>query len=135
MRTTRAALPRFLVVGGATAVASALAIAGLVELVRLDPIVAAAIVALAANLVGFVLNRRWSFIALHEHPLPQLLRYLCISLVAFVTSVALFAFLTRSTGMHYLIASLLVSALFAAGNFLAHLHWSFAERGSPHRSA
>jgi len=135
MRATRAALPRFLLVGGTTAATSALAIAGLVEIARLDSVVAAAIVALAANIVGFVLNRRWSFLATHAHPLPQLLRYLCVSLAAFVTSVALFAVLTESAGLHYVIASLLVSALFAAANFLAHLHWSFAERDPRHRSA
>ena len=135
MRPTRGALPRFLAVGGATALASALAISGLVEVGRLDPIVAAAVVALAANVVGFVLNRKWSFLASHEHPLPQLLRYLCVSLAVFVTSVALFALLTNGASMHYVIASLVVSALFAVPNFIAHLHWSFAERDPRHRSA
>jgi putative flippase GtrA len=135
MRPAQGAFPRFLVVGGATALASAIAIAGLVEGALLDPIVAAAVVALAANLAGFVLNRRWSFLAAHEHPLPQLLRYFCVSVAAFVTSVALFALLTKGAGMHYVIASLVVSAVFAATNFLAHLHWSFAEREPRQRSA
>ena len=135
MRPARGAIPRFLLVGGATAALSALAIAVLVEGARLNPVVAASVVALGANLVGFVLNRKWSFLAFHERPLPQLMRYLCVSLVAFVTSVALFAFLTQRAGLHYVIASLVVSALFAAANFLAHLHWSFAERDPRHRSA
>ena len=135
MRTAAAALPRFLVVGAGTAAASALAIGALVQGMAMTPIAAAAIVAIAGNVVGFVLNRKWSFLAAHEHPLRQLLRYLTVATVAVVTSVALFALLTEALGLHYLLASLVVSALFAAANFLAHFHWSFAERRPGRRLA
>ncbi len=52
-----------------------------------------------------------------------------------LASVALFAFFTRTIGMHYLVASLAVSGVFAVTNFLAHFHWSFAPRRGPGRSA
>ena len=125
MRTAGAALPRFLVVGAGTAVASASAIALLVR-AGVTPVAAATIVAIAGNVAGFVLNRKWSFLASHERPLPQFVRYFVVASVAVVTSIALFSLLTELAGVHYVLASLIVSAFFAMANFLAHFYWSFA---------
>ena len=126
MRTPLAALGRFLVVGGTTAAASAFAIHVLVNAVGFRPIVSAAIVAVAGNVIGFVANRRWSFLASQGKPVPQFVRYVTVATAATLASVALFALLTDFAGMHYLLASLCVSGAFAVTNFLAHFHWSFA---------
>jgi putative flippase GtrA len=126
LRTARAAFARFVVVGGGTAAASALAIFALVRATGCDPVAAAAIVAVAGNLIGFVANRQWSFLAAHAHPLPQFVRYATVATASTLASVALFAVLTNFVGMHYLLASLCVSGIFAVTNFLAHFHWSFA---------
>jgi putative flippase GtrA len=128
MRTQPAALWRFLIVGGGVAVASALAIMILVRVAGLGPIVAASIVAIAGNVIGFVANRQWSFLAAQEHPLSQFLRYFAVAVSATIGSVALFAILTEWVGLHYLVASVCVSATFAITNFIAHFHWSFRPR-------
>lgn len=126
MRTARAAFARFLVVGGGTAATSALAILMLVRGTGCDPVLAATIVAIGGNLVGFVANRQWSFLAAHARLLPQVLRYATVTVAATASSVGLFASLTNVAGMHYLLASLCVSGVFAIVNFVAHFHWSFA---------
>jgi putative flippase GtrA len=128
MRTQSSAFWRFLVVGGAVASVSALAIMVLVRLAGLGPIAAASMVAIAGNVIGFVANRRWSFLAAHDRPLLQFLRYLAITVCAAIGSVVLFAALTEWAGLHYLVASLCVSATFAVPNFIAHYHWSFRTR-------
>ena len=135
MRSKPAAFGRFLVVGGGIALASALALYAIVAATGWDPIVAAAIVAVAGNVIGFVANRQWSFLASHAHPLPQFLRYATVAVAATVASVALFALFTRTLGMHYLVASLAVSGVFAVTNFIAHFHWSFAPQRKPDPSA
>ncbi|MCL4760433.1 MAG: GtrA family protein [Burkholderiales bacterium] len=126
MRTRGAALARYVAVGGAIASASAVGIAALVQALDLAPVAAAAVIAVIGNVLGFVVNREWSFLATHEHPVRQFLRYSSVSLVAVLASVALFAVLTDVAGLHYAVASFVVSAVFAATNFLAHFHWSFA---------
>lgn len=134
MRAKREALPRFLVVGGATAVASALAIHLLVRYANLEAIAGAAIVAIAGNAIGFVANRQWSFLASHAHPWAQFLRYMAVAASATLASVGLFALLTDFAGLHYVVASLCVSTVFAVTNFVAHFHWSFTA-GSTDTSA
>lgn len=126
MRSKREAFPRFVLVGTITASLSTLGVVALVELLHLQPLTSAVIVAVVGNLWGFCANRQWSFAALHGDPLRQLARYALVSLAAVLASVALFGLLTNLLGMHYVIASLVVSACFAVLNFIAHFHWSFA---------
>ncbi len=132
MRTKRAAFCRFLVVGGMTAIGSAAAMFGLVDGLGLDVIAAAVIVAVVGNAWGFAANRQWSFQAVDGSAIVQCIRYMTVSLGAIGISVGLFALLTRM-GMHYFLASLAVSALFAVVNFFAHLYWSFASERSDRR--
>ena len=133
MRTKGAAFSRFLVVGGMTAIVSAAAMFALVDGLGFDAIAAAAIVAVAGNIWGFVANRQWSFQATDGPAVVQCIRYMAVSLAAIGISVGLFVLLTE-IGMHYFLASLSVSALFAIANFLAHFYWSFASEQAGRRS-
>ena len=126
MRSSREALPRFVLVGATTAALSALGVFALVDLLGVRPLAAAAMVAVIGNLWGFHANRRWSFLAAQGKLLRQLVRYAMVSFVAVLASVCLFGLLTELGGVHYILASLAVSALFAVTNFIAHFHWSFA---------
>lgn len=134
MRPRRAAFPRFVVVGAITAIASMLGVWALVELLGIRPLVAAGIVAIVGNLWGFCANRQWSFRATHDAPARQLGRYAAVALGTVLSSVVLFGLFTDLLGVHYLAASLVVSGLFAIVNFLAHFHWSFAQRKTPNTS-
>ena len=131
MRDKHRALARFLAVGAVTAAASALGIVALVRYARIAPLPAAAIVAVVGNLWGFVVNRQWSFLVTRGNPWLQLVRYLAVAAAATCASVALFAVLHRSAGMHYVLASIVVSVTFALANFLAHFHWSFRDASLP----
>ena len=135
MRTRGASLVRYLVVGSAIAGASAIGIVILATALGFHPVVAAATIGVLGNLVGFVANREWSFLATHDRPLRQLLRYSAVSLAAILASVGLFAMLTEVAGLHYVLASVCVSAVFGATNFFAHYHWSFAERAPAGRGS
>ena len=134
MRSRDAAFVRFVVVGSVTALGSAFAMLMLVEKLGMHPIAAAAVVAVAGNAWGFVMNRRWSFQATDGAAVSQFLRYMAVALFATIASIAMFAGFT-ALGLHYLVASLAVSAGFAICNFLAHFHWSFATRRSDRHSA
>lgn len=125
MRTRRAAFWRFLILGGALAALSAFALVGLVGYFGFEHVTAAWIVAIVGNVIGFVGNRQWSFLAHHERPFGQALRYLAVAVVGTVSSVGLFALLTDGLSIHYVVASFVVSAVFAVLNFFFHSHWSF----------
>jgi putative flippase GtrA len=133
MRTKAGSFVRFLVVGGGTALACAASVMTLVDGFHLSPVASAAIVAVAGNIVGFIANRHWSFEATRGSAFTQAMRYLVVATTAVITSVAIFAILT-DFGLHYVVASLSVSAFFAVVNFLAHFHWSFAHEPSDRRS-
>ena len=133
VRPKHAAFGRFLVVGGGIAAASALAIAAIVAATGWDPIVAAAIVAVAGNVIGFVATGT---------ELPRLARPSAAAVPSLrhggcgghAREHRAFAFFTRTIGMHYLVASLAVSGVFAVTNS-SRTSWSFAPRRGPGRSA
>ncbi len=120
-----AAFTRFLIVGGSSAVLSAMGLHALIHYLEMPFRPATLAVAVIGNCYGFVLNRQWTFMQTQEHPLLQMVRYTVVTLVAILLSVGLMTWLVEFLGLHYVAASLLTSAIFAVFNFLAHLNWTF----------
>jgi putative flippase GtrA len=80
------------------------------------------------NAVGFALSRTWTFRATHDAVAPQAARYLCIQGMSLLLNLCLMWLLVRIWGVDAVIASLLISVLFAIGNFLAQKNWAFRRR-------
>jgi putative flippase GtrA len=79
----------------------------------------------AVNAVGFALGRIWIFRATHEAAAPQAARYLLIQGLSLTLNLSLMWLLVRICGANSVAASLLISVLFAIGNFLAQRNWAF----------
>lgn len=79
----------------------------------------------AVNAVGFALSRIWTFRATHAAAAPQAARYLLIQGLNLPLNMSLMWLLVRICGADSVTASLLISILFAIGNFLAQRNWAF----------
>ena len=74
----------------------------LVEIGRLDPVIASVIGFVAALLISFVLNRQWTF-ASRAAVTTSLARYMAVSVFGFLLNVAIMAAVTKWLGLSYLI--------------------------------
>lgn len=83
---------------------------------------------LAVNAVGFALSRIWTFHATHGAAAPQATRYLLIQAFNLPLNISLMWLLVRVCAIDAVPASLLISILFAIGNFLAQRNWAFRRR-------
>lgn len=88
---------------------------------------AVVISALVCGVVGFALNRVWTFEARGDF-WPQLGRYLVVNAGAFALNIALTALLVSGLGVPVLLASSGLAIALAALNFVLHGKWSFKTR-------
>jgi len=96
----------------------------LVEIGRLDPVIASVIGFVAALLISFVLNRQWTF-ASRAAVTTSLARYLAVSGFGFLLNVAIMAAVTKWLGLSYLIGLALVVLIIPAVNFTLNARWTF----------
>lgn len=116
---------RFLVVG-ATAVGGNVALfAMLVGVLGWGYLVATVAVFVIGNAVAFVLNRSWVF-GSHRSVIPSLARYYGVMATSLGLNLILMHLLVENIGFHYLVASVLVSAIMAGANFVAHDRFTFS---------
>ena len=80
------------------------------------------------NGVGFALSRIWTFRATQQAAAPQAARYLLIQALSLLLNLSLMWLLVRVWGVDAVAASLLISVLFAIGNFIAQRNWAFRRR-------
>ena len=118
--------PQFFRYAGAGAVGTALHYAvliGLVQLVRLDAIVASTAGAIVGAFVNYALNHRYTFASeeSHRRALPRfaLIAAAGIALNAFVMATLAVA------GPHYLIAQVAATGAVLAAGYLANRAWTF----------
>ncbi|MFL6753812.1 MAG: glycosyltransferase [Sphingomicrobium sp.] len=121
---------RFGVVGSLNVVFNTMCIILLTELLSIHYIVSYLIVFSAATLIGFFLNRRWSFGIDHGAARKDLLRYVSFTIVTLLVGLAGIRVLDGLCG-NYGIAVALVSAALAPINFFVHRTWSFGQNFRP----
>jgi len=93
---------------------------------------------LVVNLVGLLLNRRWTFESTRNPFWAEAMRYWSANALSALAVLASTALLVEVLHVHYLLANVLIAVLFMIGNFVLHLRWTFrararsssAERGS-----
>lgn len=116
---------------GLTCVALTLALFDLlVDHLGWNYLLVTALVFFVVNGVGFALSRIWTFRAAQESPAPQAARYLFIQGLNLPLNMSLMWLLVRVCGVGAVAASLLISILFAIGNYLAQRNWAFRRRVS-----
>lgn len=95
----------------------------------LNYLLATVIVFLIGNLVGFSLNRRFTFTAKSAggHRRGQMIRWYAVMGLSLLLNLGLMAALISGAGLSYLLASPIVSVIFALGNFVAHDRFTFAQ--------
>ena len=95
----------------------------------LNYLLATVIVFLIGNLVGFSLNRRFTFTAKSAagHRRSQMIRWYAVMGLSLLLNLVLMAVLISGAGLSYLLASPIVSVVFALGNFVAHDRFTFAQ--------
>ena len=87
-----------------------------------------AISLLIVNLIGWALNRVWTFQSAARETKKEFARYLAVNIAGFGITLILMALLVSAFGMNYLVASVIVAALMMLANFAVHRSWSFRHR-------
>jgi putative flippase GtrA len=119
--------PQFLRYAGAGAIGTLLHYAlliGLVQLARLDAVVASTLGAVAGALTNYVLNHRYTFGSdrAHRHALP---RFALIAASGIALNALLMAAVLAVAGPHYLIAQIIATGAVLALGYLANRAWTF----------
>ena len=115
------------VVVGATAVGANLALYALfVGIMGWNYLAATVVIFFLVTGGAFIFNRGWVFG--HEGAVaPSLGRYYVITAISLALNLILMRVLVETIGLHYLVASLANSLLFAGANFAAHTRITFGE--------
>ncbi|MCZ8321504.1 MAG: GtrA family protein [Novosphingobium sp.] len=117
-------IARFLTVGLASAAASTLIIVGFTETLGISYLLSALMTFVLVNLIGFLLNRGWSFRTDGRMHIAELLRYYFICLLTLGLGLALSEGMV-GLGLPYYIAVFLGAVLVAPVNYIAHRLFSF----------
>lgn len=123
-----AAFMRFGLVGGLCFGAGMLGVWLLTEGLGWHYLVSTVLAMLGANVLGWLLNRSWTYELRQRRSLSEFVRYASVNLFAAALSLALLALLVSGAGLHYLAACALVALAMAALNFQLHGRWSLKAR-------
>jgi len=121
-------LVRFGAVGGAGFVVNLAVYALFVHPIGVDYHVAAVAAWLVAVMNNFVLNRHWTFDARDERAHTQAVRFMVVSLLAFVVNLLLLTLFVESAGMAKVPAQALAVAASMPFNFLGNKLWTFRSK-------
>ncbi len=118
---------RFCLTGLLAVVLNNLIIVGLTEILEIHYLWSIIICFFLTTLVGFILNRRWSFRVASRTRQRELRRYAAVTLIGIGTALGgTWGFV--QLGVPYYIATLGIAAVLAPINFLLHRVWSFGLR-------
>ena len=122
-----ARLLRFALVGGATSVAFALAVAALVDAAAVSPAIAAALAYLGLLPVNYVGHRRatWRSQAPRR---PEVIRFLCVHGLTMATCTVVMAAVTGPMGQPHWAGSLVIVVFAPVMNFALFDRWVFRSR-------
>jgi putative flippase GtrA len=119
--------PQFLRYAGAGAIGTALHYAvliSLVQLARVDAVVASTAGAVGGALVNYALNHRFTFASKkpHAHALP---RFALVAAGGVLLNAVVMAGMLHVAGPHYLVAQVVATGAVLAMGFLANRAWTF----------
>ena len=121
-----ATMLRFVVVGGLCVVLNLGVLYVGAGLLALNYLVSVTIAFAVVNWIGFLLNKHFAFRDRQPQIVAQAIRYYGLLGASLAANLMLMTLLVDGLGLNYLVASLFVSVLFAALNFLGHLRITFA---------
>jgi len=119
---------RFALVGGTCYCAGILFLYLGTEKLGLHYLVSMAIALVLVNILGWLLNRTWTFSPSGSSPLLEFSRYFLANISGFFLTMLFMGILVSWLGVNYLLASALIAAVMMFVNFFVHRHWSFAGR-------
>ena len=119
-------LIRFVMVGELCIVTNLAVLYGGTSLLGWHYLVSMALSIVVANTLGWLLNRLWTFCESGRPWWVEYSRYLSVSFSSTLISLALMVLCVSVMGLHYLLASAIISVLMLIFNFIAHRDWSFA---------
>jgi putative flippase GtrA len=119
---------KYAIVGGANTAIDTLIYAALV-LAGTGYVGAKAFAAAVATVVGYQLNRRWTF-RVGRLRQPGFLKYCLVQSLGFVTNLAVLVLLVELAGLPALPAQLVALPTIAAVTFVGNKHWTFRTRAS-----
>ena len=122
---------RFLAVGGGSALLNLALLWMLVDLLGVPYLVACAISFFALNGLGYLLNKSITFRRGRAVRWHELWRYFAVMAASLAANLALMALLVGVWRVPYLMASVVVTIVLAAVNFVAHRGVTFADRAPP----
>ncbi len=118
---------RFLLVGAVMTVCNIVLLWLLIDLLGMPLLAACTLSFFVLNLLGYLVNKGFTF-RLPVHPeWRELLRYYSVMAVSLAINLALMALLVTRWNWHYLIASVVVTILLAAFNYLGHAGFTFPD--------
>lgn len=127
------ALMRFAVVGTLCFGVGIASLYVLTEFARVHYLLSMSIALVIVNLLGWALNRMWTFESSAPEKRQEFARYFAANLAGFGITLILMALLVSGFGVNYLLASMIVAALMMLTNFVVHKNWSFRHRDESHR--
>jgi putative flippase GtrA len=122
-------LVRYLVIGGLAVGLNLVLFWLLVGLFGWPYLNATVVVFIAGNLFGYAANRRFTFESLASRG-PELARWYLVMGISLAANLAAMAALVDGLGLHYLVASVVLSIAFALVNFAAHDQFTFRGRAA-----
>ncbi len=127
----RRTLPRYLAVGGGSALLGTAALWYLTAGLHLYYLAAASLVGLGAVVSDFALHSAWTFARRQQAlaGLPRrLVKYLTSKAVGFAVSFVVLAFCTQVVGLHYLLSNLCAVGAAFVWNYAASAQWVWARK-------
>jgi putative flippase GtrA len=97
----------------------------LTEYVHLYYLLSFAVCFVTVTLVGFALNRWWTFRKFGGAPAQDLRRYVIVTVANMAIGIPLCGLLVDVVGLHYWLAIVLISLAFVPVTFLLQRSWSF----------
>ena len=96
----------------------------LVQMGRVDAVIASVCGSLVGAGVNYVLSYHWVFRSSkpHQVALPQ---FLAVAGIGFALNAAIMALLVKGLGLHYLVSQVLATGTVLGWNFLANRFWTF----------
>lgn len=121
----RRSAPRFLIVGGFCYALNFLILLVATQAVHLHYLPSMVISILVVNVVGWWLNRTWTFDAGATGLATSFIRYTTASMASMLSALGAMVVLVSLLGIHPLLANVLVAVAMVVVNFFLHRNWSF----------
>lgn len=118
-------LIRYLVIGALGASLNVAITMFLTEYVGLNYLVSLALCGATVTVVGFFLNRNWTFRKRGSTQVAEFLRYALVTGINVLIGIVACAFLVEVVRIRYTYSIVIVAAAFAPLTFLIHRAWTF----------